>query len=418
VQPLKYLAAVATVVAAAFCYADEAGAEPSPYRMDASNQAGWWKPIEEWKGSIYLAYDAWGSPTDGDADDTHTVYVARRSPDGTWVRGPLPYTGPNRYRDDIGHRQPSIAIDGAGYIHVFASMHWDSWHYFRSSRPGDPTSMVDRSGSMPAGSITYPNATRAANGDVYVIARDSGCVGRLYRWALETRRWSSLTFASDPNFCVYPDDVIPDPDGSVHIAWEWAYLGTNGLRHLGSHVRYDPVVNIFVNAAGVALRGPASTATASVIYAPEEPGESRFARSSPSNPAGLQSAKLALDPSGRPAVAYRTRPAGGRFAVRFAEWNGIGWVRSVVYAGTYTTYAAVDVTFTSGGAPRVYYAKTATPTGTQAHAATRSFDGTWVERQLLPKVRVERLAVIRRSGVDHVYLSVPSARRLYLELVR
>jgi hypothetical protein len=76
------------------------------------------------------------------------------------------------------------------------------------------------------------------------------------------------------------------------------------------------------------------------------------------------------------------------------------------------------VTFTSGGAPRVYYAKTATPTGTQAHAATRSFDGTWVERQLLPKVRVERLAVIRRSGVDHVYLSVPSARRLYLELVR
>ncbi|HKE74878.1 MAG TPA: hypothetical protein VKB57_14755 [Acidimicrobiales bacterium] len=36
------------------------GAERVPFGMDASNQAGWWKPIDEFGGSVYVAYDAWG----------------------------------------------------------------------------------------------------------------------------------------------------------------------------------------------------------------------------------------------------------------------------------------------------------------------------------------------------------------------
>jgi hypothetical protein len=59
------------------------GAEVVPFRMDASNQAGWWSPIDERDGSIYAAYNGWGSSTSGGSTDTHTVYVARRSPSGT-----------------------------------------------------------------------------------------------------------------------------------------------------------------------------------------------------------------------------------------------------------------------------------------------------------------------------------------------
>jgi hypothetical protein len=52
-----------------------AAAEQVPYRVDASNQAGWWRPMDELNGSLYVAYNAWGGPgaTNGGATDTHTV---------------------------------------------------------------------------------------------------------------------------------------------------------------------------------------------------------------------------------------------------------------------------------------------------------------------------------------------------------
>jgi BNR repeat-containing family member len=394
------------------------GATEVPYRMDASNQAGWWHPMDAHGGNLFLAYNAWGGSNQGGATDTHTVYVARRSPSGAWVRGCLRTASGACavFPDDIGHNQPTVAVDGDGYIHVFASMHANNWRYFRSSRPGDPTSMVNRSATMPdqGGRYTYPNATRTPNGDVYLIIRHLS-VGRLYRWNDGANTWSRVaTFASDPNYVAYPDDVVSDQAGNIHIAWEWAYGGADGLRHLGSYLRYQPATGGFFNAASAPVAVPARTGSP-VVYQPVEPGEDPTDQGSAENPPGLQSAKLVINPAtGRPLVGYRFRAtAGGRFQVRLAEWTGAAWQRQIVYAGRYTTYAAIDVTL-QGGAPRVYYAKTAVPNGDQAFASVRQPDGRWVEDPpLLPGIRVERLSVIEVGSVDHLYLAAPSARRLY-----
>jgi hypothetical protein len=67
------------------------------------------------------------------------------------------------------------------------------------------------------------------------------------------------------------------------------------------------------------------------------------------------------------------------------------------------------------GRPRVYYAKTQVPSANQAFHADRRADGTWAETALLPGVPVERLAVVQRSGVDHVYLASPSTRQLFYQ---
>lgn len=399
--------------------ASSADAEVVPYRMDASNQAGWWKPIDAVGGNTYVAYNAWGGRSMGGPQDTHTVFVARRAPSGAWTRGCLPAAegGCAVYRDDIGHHQPTLALDGDGFIHVFAAMHHTGWRYFRSSQPGDPTTMVDRSTEMPdqTGRFTYPNAIRTVTGDVFLIIRDYP-VGRLYRWDNRDNTWShAATFAAEANYVVYPDDIIGDAAGNLHIAWEWAYGGSNGLRHLGSYARYDPTSGRFTDAAGQQLTAPIGI-NSTAVYQPLETGESSTDRSSDLNPPGFQSAKLVIGPtSGRPMVAYRFRPtAGGRFEVRMAEWDGRDWQRQIVYAGRYTTYAAVDITV-QGGSPRVYYAKTDVPSGNQGFAATRLTNGAWVETLLLRGVPVERLAVISRGSVDHMYLSVPAERRLYLE---
>jgi BNR repeat-containing family member len=391
-----------------------AATELVPFRMDASNQAGWWRPIEEFNGRIFVAYNAWGSPTDSGPTDTHTVYIAKRELDGTWTRGCMKTsTGECAvFSDDVGHHQPTIAIDGDGYIHAFVSMHSINWRYYRSDVPGDVTTMVNRSSQMPdqGGNYTYPNATRTDDGDVYLIVR-AGMVGRLYRWNNAVNSWSrAATFASDPNFVVYPDDVIGS-DGDVHIAWEWAYGGAGGLRHLGSYLRYSPATGQFRNAAGTAVATPVNTLSP-VVYQPIEGQETSTGRG---DAPGVQSAKLSFHPSShRPVVAYRYRSTtGGPFRVRLAEWTGSAWARSVVYAGAYDTFAAVDVTTFGTAGIRVYYAKNQTIADDHAFVATRQSDGTWTESLLLSGVPIERLAVTRRGATDHLYLASPSTHQLF-----
>lgn len=396
--------------------------EPVPYRMDASNQAGWWRPIEEYNGNLYLAYNAWGGPgpTNGGPEDTHTVYIAKRRPDGTWTRGCLKAASGSCvvYGDDVGHNQPSIAIDGDGYIHAFVSMHNDNWRYYRSNAPGDVTSMVNRSSQMPDQNLryTYPNLARGPGGDVYLIIRvylvwPGPGHGRLYRWNNATNSWSRVaTFAAQDGFVVYPDDIA-SAGGEIHIAWEWAYGGASGLRHLGSYLVYNPSTGQFRNAAGTPVSVPTTT-TSPVVYKPLGPHEELGCRRVSSCP-GVQSAKFAIDhATGRPLVAYRYRSNHGYpWRVWLAEWDGGRWRHDLVYGGKYDTYPAVDITVRRGGV-RVYYAKRETLTGTQAHVATRVAGG-WDESALLSGVRVERLSVIRRLGIDYLYLAAPGAKKLY-----
>jgi len=394
-----------------------AAAEPVPYRVDASNQAGWWRPLDEWQGSVYVAYNAWGGPgaTNGGATDTHTVYIGRRAPDGTWTRGCLKTTAGACavYPDDIGHKQPSIAVDGDGYVHAFVSMHGDNWIYYRSTVPGDVTTMVNRSTQLPdqGDEYTYPNVTRVDNGDLYLVIR-AYPEGRLYRWDNATDTWTRVAvFARAAGYVVYPDDVAGDDAGNLHISWEWAYGGADSLRHLGSYLRYEIATGTFRNAAGAAVTAPAAT-TSPVVYQPIEGDERATDRDNATGPPGVQSAKLALA-GGRPVLAYRYRPVrGGHWQVRLAEWTGTAWQRRIVYTGAYDTHAAIDVTAYGAGL-RVYYAKKQTVSGDQAFVASPQGAG-WAETALLPGVNVQRLSVIRRGGTDHLYLTAPTDHQLHL----
>lgn len=391
--------------------------EKVPYRMDASNQAGWWSPIDEYGSETYVAYNAWGGPgpTNGGTNDTHTVYVAKRASDGTWTRGCLRISAGSGcvvYHDDLGHNQPSIAIDGDGYIHAFVSMHNDDWRYYRSEHPGDVSSMVNRSVEMPdqGGEYTYPNLTRDENGDVYLIIR-AYPDGRLYHWDNSANQWArAATFAADSNWVVYPDDIVA-ADGKLHIAWEWAYGSTGGIRHLGSYMSYDPATGTFRNAAGSAMSVPANTGYP-VVY--RQPGGHDDTTCNSGTCPGLQSAKLVIDPdTGDPMVAYRYRSNYSYpFRVWLAEWTGSAWNNSLIYAGAYDTHAALGITAHDDDV-RVYYAKKGTAQPNQAHVATRQGGGGWSEHALLSGTRVDRLAVEQSGSTDYLYLAAPGVRELH-----
>ncbi len=433
-------AALITAPAPAAAPTDTLQLETVPFGMDSTNQAGWWNPVAEHGGETYFAFDAPAS-----AENEHEVHLAKRSRTGQWSSGCLhaPDGSCVRYRDDIGHHQPSIAIDGNGQVHAFVSMHASRWRYYRSDQPGSVTTMTDRSAEMAdqdAG-VTYPATTAAPNGDVYLIARvtspETGAYGsgRLYRFDVRRGVWErAAVFASENGFSVYPDQVQADRLGQVHVLWEWADGGASGVRHLGSYLLYQPWRKRFVSAGGQPVQLPVTTeSTSDVVYQPLEGVEDENDGTSSVDP-GLQSAKLTLPdvPLQPGLVAYRYRPVpGALFEIRVARWDGHRWVRETLYDGDRETEAAIGLTY-SGGLARVYYTVKppvcdpgSTETGglfvaeRRVTAGVWPAPGSWQVRLLDDAAQILRLATLTRDdGTDVLYLAAPSiddpsASRLY-----
>lgn len=99
-----------------------------------SNQAGWWHPLDSFQG-----VECYGLCKEYGTAGYHQVEIVRRDADGTLTRGMCKNVDGTvaEFNNDVGHNQPSVVVDGAGYIHVFTSMHVNLLRYFRSVRPGD-----------------------------------------------------------------------------------------------------------------------------------------------------------------------------------------------------------------------------------------------------------------------------------------
>ncbi|MGW1349208.1 BNR-4 repeat-containing protein [Streptomyces sp. NPDC002409] len=389
--------------------------EKVPYAMDSSNQAAWWTPVATYKGRGQYTYFAFNEP--GSTAATHRPAIARRDPDGVWSRLPLLNSDGQQaeFPDDNGHNQPSVARDGNGRLHVFASMHANSWRYYRTEAPG--TDVTDHAAELPdqGVGITYPVVTTAPNGDLYLAARVGAGAdqrpGKLYRWDNAASRWSTVaTFAAAPNRSVYPDDITVDPTGRVHLLYEWAKAPATAFRHQLSYLRHDPATGTFTDSTGTTLTTPTTPATSDVIQNLTT-GEEWSTDNTYTGPA-VQSAKLTLDNS-TPKITYRYRSAdsNGNFHVHYAYPSGSSWTSKTVYTNTQTT-AALGITWNTTDTKRIYYITT---TGTdQVFVATQNTDGTWTSQSAAPGVSADRLAVQQNTdGKDILYLPDTTHNTLY-----
>ncbi|THF76438.1 hypothetical protein E6C55_18925 [Cohnella fermenti] len=373
--------------------------------MDSSNQAGWWSPLDTYGTGLEYAYMAYNAP--GSTAGTHKVYIARRDGTGAWSNIPVMNgTSVAEFVDDNGHNQPSIARDGSGRFHVFASMHNNTWRYFRSDTVGGAPQEHAADMPDPTMKVTYPIVTTAPNGDLYLFVRaDNDPGGKRYgvllRWDNAASTWSQIAvIASNLNKSVYPDDLVFDSNGDLHILFEWAQFAASALRHQLSYLKYSPSTGTFSKADGTAVSAPVSLTTADIVQPLASTEAYVTSGDDPGGP-GVQSAKLIVDSNNSPIIAYRYREEGSStFSVKLATHNASGWQRQTVYNAS-ETRAAIDVTWT-GSAARVYYAVTS---GTdRAYMATLS-GGVWTPTSIAPGVPIERLAVKRNAkGVDILYL--------------
>ncbi|TPX15304.1 uncharacterized protein E0L32_004581 [Thyridium curvatum] len=394
--------------------------------VDASSAAAWWDPLDEFGGYDYLAYLRNPPGGSGGSLAQNNVMVARRDVSTGAIVRDCVKTGAGECAveaDDAGHSVPSVAVDGAGYVHVFTSMHNEHWKYFRSSSPQDPTSLADRSGEMPdqTVNVTYPVVKRDAAGDLWLMVRGwaagdtSAKGGYLYRYTTASGTWARVSlFAYSRGYSVYPDDIQFSSDGDVHLQWEWSKYPASGVRHEGSYARYSPSTGKFRAASGQEVPSlPMTQATPDLVFQPLTGGES-YAHDIGASPApALQSAKMALYE--RPAgsvhvqVAYRFQAAtGGPWQVRRARadfGSGAGpWTREVVYAGGDTS-AGLGITH-DGATVRIYYCRV----GGSAQVLERTGSSGWTDTALGPVAgkQVQRLqAIMRADGTDVLYLGAP-----------
>lgn len=376
-----------------------------PAETDSSNAAAWWRPMVVKGNTTYVAFNA-----PGDTAGTHKIKIGVKVGTGAWTIDYLKDENGNvwSHADDVGHDQPTIAVDGDGYIHVWTDHHVDDWRYFRSSAPNDPTGMLRRIGDMP-GTVgaTYPIAEDAPNGDIFLIIRNhynNAGQGELYRWDNAANSWSKIgIFARENTNYVYPDDLKIDDAGNVHIAFEWAYGTPRSLRHYGSYLKYDVAAGVFRTANGVALSAPATRTTANVLFQGLGTGE---VWNNSNDGVGIQAAGLTVDQYARPSIAYRYRTAGGTNAYNFdvyrVRWNG-AWVDRVkIYTANNDVPAAVETTH-NGTRARVYF----TVLGSGLMAAESP---TWAVRQVAPaQSSVTRISGILKSTTeDVIYAAAPT----------
>lgn len=157
-------------------------------------------------------------------DADHYVVLARRtlgSDEWTTLR--------TEFKGNVtdAHNSISIAVDGAGFLHVSWDHHGNPLNYARGVRPLElEIERVSHITGVADQRVTYPEFQRLANGDLLFLYRD-GQSGRgrlvLNRYFLAQRAWRTVQSnlidgegARSPYW-----NLTVDPAGGVHLAWTW-----------------------------------------------------------------------------------------------------------------------------------------------------------------------------------------------------
>jgi len=166
------------------------------------------------------------------------MVVAQRTSSGGWTRKPLPSV--------LGwdsHNYVTMGVDRDGHLHVAGNMHVQPLVYFRTTTPGDVTTlervttMVDTATEQ---DVTYPVFSTTKQGDLLFQYRDgrSGNGDTIYNLYSEaTRQWQRYVdvplFDGEGVRNAYPLDPVLGPDGYYHVLWVWRRpSGAQNTEHL------------------------------------------------------------------------------------------------------------------------------------------------------------------------------------------
>jgi rhamnogalacturonyl hydrolase YesR len=244
----------------------------------------------------------------------------------------------HRGRVANAHNTVSLAIDGAGYLHVAWDHHNNRLNYARSVAPGS----LELGPKQPMTGqredrVTYPAFMRLPDGDLLFFYRD-GSSGRgnlvLNRYATSASLWSQVhgsLIDGEGERSAYPAITV-DGSGTVHLAWVWRRTPDVATNHHIAYARSKDGGLTWTSTSGAPLALPITAAGA------------EYAVRIPENSSLMNGPTLAVDRDGHPAIANYWKPAGSDIPqYHIVRHNGSIWrVRQVTNRTTPFTLAGAS----------------------------------------------------------------------------
>jgi len=265
-------------------------------------------------------------------DASRQMSVAHRKlPSPKWTFCKLP-----RRTGWDSHNYVTMVMDSAGHLHLCGDMHCARMVYFRTTRPGDITSLK-RIGHMVGPErerrVTYPVFLRAPDGRLIFRYRDggSGNGDDLYNvYDAKTRTWQRLfacaLISGQGKMNAYCTRPALGPDGRFHMVWVWRDTPDAATNHDLSYARSRDLVH-WETSAGRPLKLPITIENAEVI----DPVPARGGMVNGNTRLGFDSHKRPIVTyhkfdSERHTQIYSARLEDGRWRIyQTSDWAGYRW---------------------------------------------------------------------------------------------
>jgi hypothetical protein len=257
-------------------------------------------------------------------DVNRGMTVAKRTIGGAWTYKTLPST--------LGwdsHNYISIGLDRDGNLHVSGNMHNVPLVYFRTSTPGDISTLVKVNNMVSTStetSVTYPEFVNRSDGSLVFSHRSGGSGdGVTYFNAYDeaTSSWSRLVSeplfdgdgsASNPSgtWSSYFQGPTKGPDGWFHMLWVWRDSANAATNSILTYAKSQDLVNWVTN-NGTPLTTPFTYGQGDVVDPVPDFG-------------GLLNgnAKIGFDGAGNVLITYHKYDAQARSQVYAARPTGTG----------------------------------------------------------------------------------------------
>lgn len=226
------------------------------------------------------------------------------------------------HRGHVGdaHNSISLAVDGAGFLHVAWDHHVNPLHYARAVAPGSlelaaPSAMTGAREER----VTYPQFHLLPDGDLLFLYRD-GSSGNgslvLNRYATATGHWSTIqsNLIDGENQRSPYWDLAVDAAGTLHLAWIWRESPDVASNHDLAYARSTD--------GGVTWKKTDGTAPVLPITA----ASAEYAARIPTNRNLMNSPMVGTDAQGHPFLcSYWSPTPGAAPQFQIVQHDGTAW---------------------------------------------------------------------------------------------
>lgn len=293
---ISIVAAAAIAAVLLSVSADAWSSEPAP------------KPFLREKRTVFLDH-AWSGASMLLDLTTHAgrQYAAYYDAEGRMTIASRPLDSPTWERRKLdtltkydSHNHIVMAFDSDGHLHVSGNMHCHPLIYYRTSTPGDVTSLV----RIPAmtgeleNRVTYPQFFTGPTGELMFTYRHGGSgngINIVNSYDPKTKSWKRFMekplLDGETLMNAYHSGLVMDRTGVWHLAWLWRDTPDIVTAHDVSYARSPGSLANWQRSDGTPVSLPITIARGEIIdSAPVD--------------SGLMTVKLSLDSRDRPLVTY------------------------------------------------------------------------------------------------------------------